>query len=156
MAKFRSAQKEWLFKYNQSKSQKVEVLNLLTNEITVHSSNVSAGEYIGCSEGNIRRALNQIKEKGVGGLIKGKYRVITEDLKHLKLSFSNNSKGNPPKVEVLNTLTNEITVHPSICEASVFIGCTDANVRSALKYLKDKGISRLIKKIYKVKLYTKD
>jgi group I intron endonuclease len=60
------------------------------------------------------------------------------------------------KVEVLNTLTNEITIQPSIGEAGIFIGCTDANVRSALKYLKDKGGIKAYKKISKVKLYIKD
>lgn len=55
------------------------------------------------------------------------------------------------KVEVLNTISNEINVFNSISDAGRFIGCSEAAVRKALKELKEKNITKLLMKKYVVK-----
>ena len=55
------------------------------------------------------------------------------------------------RVEVLDNLTNQITVYPSMAEAAISMGCSKVSVHLALKNLKEKGINRLIKKRYQVK-----
>ena len=56
------------------------------------------------------------------------------------------------RIELLDTLKNETTVYSSIAEAARSIGCSHSNIRSALKHLQEKGVSRLIKKRYLVKI----
>ncbi len=70
-----------------------------------------------------------------------------EHLKRIQLS-------NSQSVIVLDTLTNETTVLPSIKEAARSIGSAFDNVRVAINGIKETGdFSRLIKKRYKVKPY---
>lgn len=71
----------------------------------------------------------------------------SEHLEHLKQIHSIQSH----QVSVLDTLTNQVTVYPSISAAARGIGCVDGTIRNALKILKEKGVTRLIKKIYSVK-----
>jgi predicted transcriptional regulator of viral defense system len=54
----------------------------------------------------------------------------------------------------LDTLNNETTVYPSISEAAQSIGCAHSTIRNALKHLQEKGVSRLLKKRYLVKIIT--
>jgi group I intron endonuclease len=56
-------------------------------------------------------------------------------------------------IEVFDSITNEATVYPSIIEAARAIGCVKGTIQSALKVLKEKGVTRLIKKKYSVKLF---
>jgi hypothetical protein len=56
------------------------------------------------------------------------------------------------KVEVLDNLTNQIIVYPSMSEAGSSIGCSKVAIHLALKYQKEKGVTRLIKKRYTVNL----
>jgi len=86
-----------------------------------------------------------------------------EHLEHLKRLHKNIAlrlKGRPKpegsgrpsvSIEVLDTLTNETIVYPSIIEAARAIGCVKGTIQSALKVLKEKGVTRLIKKKYLVK-----
>jgi group I intron endonuclease len=67
-----------------------------------------------------------------------------EHLKHLQASRSN-------RVEVLDTLTNQITVYPSISEAARAIGCHKTTISKTLQHLKEKGVSRPINKRFTVK-----
>lgn len=55
------------------------------------------------------------------------------------------------KVEVFDTLTNQTTVYISISEAARAIGCVKGTIVLAIKFLKEKGVPRLIKKRYLVK-----
>ncbi len=64
-----------ILKYNLSRSKKVEVLDTLKNETTVYSSINKASRAIGCSHPSIIYALKKLQEKGVNGLIKGRYQV---------------------------------------------------------------------------------
>lgn len=54
------------------------------------------------------------------------------------------------RVEVLDILKKETKILPSISEAAGFMGCVPGTVRAAIKYLKENGVSRLIKKRFKV------
>lgn len=73
-----------------------------------------------------------------------------EHLEHLKRIHSIQSH----QVSVLDTLTDQVTVYPSISAAARAIGCADGTIRNALKVLKEKGVSRLIKKRFMVKIFT--
>ena len=55
-------------------------------------------------------------------------------------------------VEVTNTLTNTKDVYSSIAEAARAIGCNGSTISLALKEFKDKGVNRLVKKIYLITL----
>jgi group I intron endonuclease len=95
------------------------------------------------------------------------YNSSKEHLEHLKRLHENMAirmKGRPRpegagrpsvSIEVLDTLTNKTIVYPSIIEAARAIGCVKATIQSTLKVLKEKGVTRLIKKKYSVKLYRK-
>lgn len=61
----------------------------------------------------------------------------------------NEAKG--MKIEVLDTVTKEITTYNSIRQAAAAIGCTPPNVRGALKAFSEKGTERLIKQRFIVK-----
>lgn len=67
-----------------------------------------------------------------------------EHLKKLHLSRSH-------KVEVFDTLSNETTVFSSAREAALSLGCVESTISKALKHLKEKGVSNLIKNRYMVK-----
>ena len=54
------------------------------------------------------------------------------------------------RVEVLDTITKETTVYPSMSEAGRSIDCTTSAIAIALKDQKEKGVFRLIKKWYMV------
>ena len=73
-----------------------------------------------------------------------------EHLEHLNRIHSIQSH----QVSVLDTLTDQVTVYPSISAAARAIGCVDGTIRSTLKVLKEKGVSRLIKKRFMVKIFT--
>lgn len=62
----------------------------------------------------------------------------------------NKSKGQ--RVEVLDTISNETTVYSSIRQAAEAIGCVHRTIHLADKALKAKGVSRLLKKRYLVKI----
>ena len=55
------------------------------------------------------------------------------------------------KVEVLDTLNNDTSVYHSIREAGQAIGCSHTAIRNALKYFKETGVSKLVKKRYELK-----
>lgn len=56
------------------------------------------------------------------------------------------------RVEVLDTLNNEVSVYNLMSEGDLAIGCSRGTIRSALNHLQENGVSRLIKKRYKVKI----
>jgi hypothetical protein len=62
----------------------------------------------------------------------------------------NKSKGQI--VEVLDTISNETTLYPSIRQAAEAIGCVHRTILLADKAFKEKGVSRLLKKRYTVKI----
>lgn len=79
-----------------------------------------------------------------------------EQIKRINLSNKGRTRpdgaGRPSvSIEVLDTLTNKTIVYPSIIEAARGIGCVKSTIQSALKFLKEKGVTRLIKKRYSVK-----
>ena len=81
-----------------------------------------------------------------------------EQIKRINLSNKGRARpegaGRPSvSIEVLDTLTNKTIVYPSIIEAARAIGCGKSTIQSALKVLKEKGVTRLIKKKYSVNLY---
>ena len=53
----------------------VKVLDTFSNETTVFNPISEAGRFIGCSETAVRKALKNLKEKGVARLVKKKYLV---------------------------------------------------------------------------------
>lgn len=55
-------------------------------------------------------------------------------------------------VEVLDTNTNETSVYPSIRQAAEAIGCVHRTIQLANKTFEEKGVYRLIKKRYLVKI----
>jgi Fic family protein len=61
---------------------------------------------------------------------------------HLKRIHSLNSH----QVEVFDSLTNETTVYASNTEAAKAIGCDKSTITKAIKYQKENGVSRLVKK----------
>lgn len=62
----------------------------------------------------------------------------------------NKSKGE--RVEVLDTISNETTFYSSIRQAGEAIGCVHGTILLADKAYKEKGVSRLIRKRYLVKI----
>lgn len=68
-----SEHQERLLKYSQSKALRIEVLDILTNQITVYPSMSEAGSSIGCSKVAVHLAIKNLKEKGVTRLIKKRY-----------------------------------------------------------------------------------
>ena len=71
----------------------------------------------------------------------------------LRILDYNKSKGQ--KVEVLDTLNNEITVYSSIREAARAIGCEHSTIRTANKVFQETGVVKPIKKKrYIVKILT--
>ena len=81
---------------------------------------------------------------------KERLRIHNSSQEHLERLLKN-SLLKARKVEVLDILSNETNVFNSISEAGRFIGCSETAVRKALKGLKEKEISILIKKRYLVK-----
>lgn len=71
----RSKSRERLLEYNKSLAHKVEILDTKNNETTSYYSIREAARAIGCSHSLIINALKKLKEKGVNGLIKGRYIV---------------------------------------------------------------------------------
>jgi hypothetical protein len=62
----------------------------------------------------------------------------------------NKSKGQV--VEVLDTISNETTLYSTILQAAEAIGCVHGTILLADKAFKEKGVSRLLKKRYVVKI----
>lgn len=71
-------QKELLKRLHIIQSQRVEILDILSNETTVYSSFSEAASALGCYKTNIGKAIEYLKEKGVSRLINKRYRVIIE------------------------------------------------------------------------------
>jgi len=67
-----------------------------------------------------------------------------EHLKGLQTSKSN-------RVEVLDTLTKQLTVYPSISEAALAMGCHKTTISKTFQHQKENGVSRPIKKRFTVK-----
>jgi hypothetical protein len=61
--------------YNKSKGQRVEVLDIISNETTVYSSLRQAAEAISCVHRTIHLSDKALKEKGVSRLVKKRYLV---------------------------------------------------------------------------------
>lgn len=55
-------------------------------------------------------------------------------------------------VEVTNTLTNTKYVYSSIAEAARAIGCNPSTISNAFKEFKEKGVYRLVKKVFLITL----
>ena len=75
------------------------------------------------------------------------YNASKEHKEHLRRLQASNSN----RVEVFDTLTNQITVYPSISEAAQAIGCHKTTIGKTLQHLKETGVSRPIKKRFTVK-----
>ena len=155
------AQQERLFKFIASISQKVEVFDTLTKETTVYPSISEAARSIGCTNSAIVIALKNQKEKGVTKLVKKRYTVFlkTDESKIAGTSSPSSApqglkrtwESNAHRVQVMDTLNGNKTVYGSIREAAVGIGCVHATILNALKYFKETGETRLIKKRFQVK-----
>jgi len=68
----------------------------------------------------------------------------------VRLLEYNKSKGQ--RVEVLDTISNETTLYFSIRQAAEAIGCVHGTILLADKAFKEKGVSKLLKKRYQVKI----
>lgn len=145
--------KEQLKRLQAQISIRVSVLDSRNNEKTVYPSISEGAAFIGCKESTIRKALKILKEKGVSRLIKGRYRVQTEDLNHLlNIKYNTNNLTFSQRIEVLDTLTQETTIYPSInLEAAKAISVTSSAIRYVLKNLEQKGVHKPIKNKYLVK-----
>ena len=113
--------KEHLKRIHSLNSHQVEVFDSLTNEATAYSSITEAARAIGCSKVAISKTLKHQKEKGVYRRISDRYIPILANLKEEdKLKILANSKYSitkPQRIEVLDNLTNKITVYNSLREA---------------------------------------
>lgn len=137
-------------------SLSVQVFDTLTNEKTVYYSISEAARSIGCTHSAIVMALKNQREKGVNKLIKKRYIVFpqTEESKVVDSSLSHGTmllESNVQRVEILDTLSGNSTVYPSIREAAHAIDCVHGTIIRALKNLKETGETRLIKKRFQVK-----
>lgn len=52
----------------------------------------------------------------------------------------------------MDTISNETTLYTTIRQAAKAIGCVHGTILLADKAFKEKGVSRLVKKIYRVKI----
>lgn len=146
--------KEHLKRIHSLNSHQVEVFDSLTNEITAYSSITEAARAIGCSNAAISKTLKHQKEKGVYRRISDRYIPILANLKEEdKLKILANSKYSitkPQRIEVLDNLTNKITVYNSLREAASAINCAHSTIINALKKLQEIGVHSPIKKRYKI------
>ena len=69
-------------------------------------------------------ALKNLQEKEISTLIKARYKLVSKGLEQVEAVESNYFL----KVEVLDTLTSESTVYPSISEAGRALGCATVSV----------------------------
>ena len=127
-------------------SKRVELIDTLKNITTVYSSIAEAAQAIACDPGTVRYAIKNLQEKGISTLIKARYKLVSKGLEQVEAVESNYLL----KVEVLDTLTSESTVYPSISEAGIALGCATVSVWRALQNY-DKGVNKRIKKRYTVK-----
>lgn len=146
-------------------SKIIEVYDSLNKQTTVYPSITQAAEGINCVEGTISLALKVFEEKGVTRMIKKRYLVyhskdkskFADMLSELALdaafsSLKNTvSRTNANKVEVLDTLENKTTIYFSIREAAKEINCSSGTIINAINYFKEKGETKLTKKIYRIK-----
>lgn len=87
--------------------------------------------------------------------IKKHIAFLTSSDEHKKRSKIRMLKMNEAKgilVEVFDTKTEEIKKYPSIRKAAEAIGCVHRTVLLAIKVYKEKGVQRLIKKRYLIKI----
>ena len=94
--------------------------------------------------------MKNIKEKGISRLINERYYVVLDDYQPVQYT-------NPDlriKIEVTDTWTNKKTVYETQVEAAKAVGSVSSNIANALKKAASnpEGESKLIKKIYTVKL----
>lgn len=68
----------------------------------------------------MRYAIKNLKEKEISTLIKARYKLVTKGIEQESNYLL--------KVEVLDTLTSESTVYPSISEAGRVLGCATVSV----------------------------
>jgi group I intron endonuclease len=137
---------ERLLEISKARRKRVELLDTLNNITTVYSSIAEAAQVIACDPGTIRYAIKNLQEKGISTLIKARYKLVTKGLEQVEAVESNYLL----KVEVLDTLTSESTVYPSISEAARALGYSTVSVWKALQN-SDKGVKKLLKKRYAVK-----
>lgn len=141
-----SQQKERLSKYNQLKTIKVLVLDIVTGGTTAYASLSEAAQTIGINVGLIGDALKVLKEKRIKRLIKGRYYVTTESLKDLKTINSSEIR----RVNVLDILTNETTIYSSVKEVALALTCSEGGIYTTLSRSNNQGVTKLIKKRYAV------
>ena len=113
----------------------MKVLDTLTNKVTIFNSIDEAAQSIDCSVTAIRKALQNVKEKGapaVSRLLKRRYIVATDNFSANNIDL-NEWKTNAHRVEVVDTLTGNKTLYLSIREAASAIGVVESTVRNALK-----------------------
>ena len=118
---------ERLLDMNKARSKRVELLDTLNSTTTVYSSIVEAAQGIGCDPGTIRwasPAIKSLQEKKISTLIKTRYKLVTKELEQVEAVESNYFL----KVEVVDTLTSQSIVYPSISEAGRALGCTTVSV----------------------------
>nr|YP_009945070.1 GIY-YIG endonuclease [Monilinia laxa]QOE17434.1 GIY-YIG endonuclease [Monilinia laxa] len=140
---------ERLLEMNKARSKRVELLDTLNSTTTVYSSIVEAAQGIGCDPGTIRYAIKSLQEKKISTLIKTRYKLVTKELEQVEAVESNYLL----KVEVVDTLTSQSIVYPSISEAGRALGCTTVSVWKALQNY-DKGVNKPLKNRYTVKRYS--
>jgi len=160
--------KEDLKKLHMKKSRSILVYDTLENKTTIQSSIVEAASFIKCDRRTVQDSLKYTKEKGVsnpegaqsvlqnGRLIKKRYLVYYND-KLKVVDYSNHElirtidKPVVKRVEILDILNNQTSVHLSISDAALAIGCNQSTVSRCLSHNKANGVSRLIKKQFEVK-----
>lgn len=115
---------ERLLEMSKARSKTVELLDTLNSTTTIYSSIAEAARSIGCDPGTVRYAIKNLQEKEISTLIKARYKLVTKGIEQVEAAESNYLL----KVEVMDTLTNESIVYPSISEAGRALGCASVSV----------------------------
>lgn len=131
-----------------SNSQRVIVIDTLNGTEIVYLSIKESSLAIGCSDFTVRYALKALKEKGISRLIKGRYKVTTEDLKELKVIESISKQ---QRLEILDIKTNKIVNYPTAHEAALSLGCSESTISRARSHLNKTGLYKLVKGRYQIK-----
>ncbi len=155
----RNASKEHLEQLKRLKlhnSKEVVVFDTLNNNntTTVYPSIAEAAKSMGCTSSAIVKALKD-QEKGNNRLVKKRYMVFpyTDKSKIADTFAGLKQKGESYAHSVLveDILNGNETVYGSIRDAAVAIGCVHATILNAIKHQKETGVTRVIKKRFKVK-----
>ena len=114
--------------------------------MTVYSSISEAGRSIGVTATGIKNAFRRQKEQDASPILIKKRYQITKLVKRLERIHAIRSH----RVSVLDSLTNETSVYPSIREAAKGIGVSKSSISQAFIRLFEGDSVRVKKKRYQI------